>query len=177
MMKQILRVLTLLGIMACLVNGFSTTRAQDSVLNIYNWDDYIDDSTIPEFEEKFGVKVHYDVYDSNETLLAKLQAGATGFDVIFPSDYMIEIMIQLELLEPIDQSKIPNIANIDPLFLDQTFDPGNQYSLPYTWGTAGIGYLADQISEPIESWAVMFDPKYSGRIVMLDDVVRRLGLR
>ena len=85
--------------MTFIVSIPSVTDAEDNVLNVYNWDDYIDDATIPEFEEKFGVKVHYDVYDSNETLLAKLQAGATGFDVIFPSDYMVEIMIQLELLE------------------------------------------------------------------------------
>ncbi|GAK55695.1 extracellular solute-binding protein, family 1 [Candidatus Vecturithrix granuli] len=175
MMKQFLRVLALIVFIVSMASVLSTSYAQDNVLNVYNWDDYIDDSTIPEFEEKFGVKVHYDVYDSNETLLAKLQAGATGFDVIFPSDYMIKIMVQLDLLEPLNKSKIPNIKNVDPLFLDQPFDPGNQYSLPYTWGTAGIGYLADQITESVDSWSVMFDPKYSGRIVMLDDVREALG--
>lgn len=175
-MKYFLGLLTLfVGVMTFIVCVSSVADADDNVLNVYNWDDYIDDATIPEFEEKFGVNVHYDVYDSNETLLAKLQAGATGFDVIFPSDYMVEIMIQLELLEPLDLGKIPNVKHIDPRFLDQAFDPANRYSLPYTWGTAGIGYLSDNVTEPVESWGIMFDPKYSGKIVMLDDVRETLG--
>lgn len=150
--------------------------AEKQVLNVYNWDDYIDEQTIPEFEKAFDVKVNYDVYDSNETLLAKLQAGATGFDVIFPSDYMVEIMIKLGLLAPLDTSKLPNAANIDPAFLNQPFDPANQYSLPFAFGTVGIGYRADKITEPVESWNVLFDPKYEGRIVMLDDVRETLGV-
>lgn len=150
--------------------------AEKQVLNVYNWDDYIDEQTIPEFEKAFNVKVNYDVYDSNETLLAKLQAGATGFDVIFPSDYMVEIMIKLGLLAPLDTSKLPNAAHIDPAFLHQPFDPANQYSLPFAFGTVGIGYRADKITEPVESWNVLFDPKYEGRIVMLDDVRETLGV-
>ena len=153
----------------------SSYAADKAVLNVYNWDDYIDEKTIPEFEEKFGVKVNYDVYDSNESLLAKLQAGASGFDVVFPSDYMIKIMIQLQLLEALDKSLLPNIEFLDPAFLKQSFDPENIFSLPYTWGTAGIGYRADKVEEPVESWSVMFDPKYAGRIVMLDDARETLG--
>jgi len=165
-----LGIAVLIVVMPCV-----THAAGKPVLNVYNWDDYIDEETIPEFEKQFGVTVNYDVYDSNESLLAKLQAGASGFDVVFPSDYMIKIMIQLDLLEPLDTSKIPNIANLDPGLLDQAFDPGNRYSLPYTWGTAGIGYRADKVIGPVESWAIMFDPKYTGRIVMLDDVRETLG--
>ncbi len=165
-----LGIAVLIVVMPCV-----THAAGKPVLNVYNWDDYIDEETIPEFEKQFGVTVNYDVYDSNESLLAKLQAGASGFDVVFPSDYMIKIMIQLDLLEPLDTSKIPNIANLDPGLLDQAFDPGNRYSLPYTWGTAGIGYRADKVTGPVESWAIMFDPKYTGRIVMLDDVRETLG--
>ncbi len=176
MMKKLSIVLVLLGVMTCTVFMLRFANAADKpVLNVYNWDDYIDDETIPEFEEKFGVKVNYDVYDSNETLLAKLQAGASGFDVIFPSDYMVEIMIQLGLLEKLDKSKIPNLANLDPAFLNQGFDPESSYSVPYSWGTAGIGYRSDNITEPVDSWAVMFDPKYEGRIVMLDDARETLG--
>lgn len=149
--------------------------AETQVLNVYNWDDYIDEEILPEFEAKFGVTVNYDFYDSNETLLAKLQAGATGFDVVFPSDYMVEIMIKLKLLEPLDTSKIPNMANLDPRFLDQPFDPGNTYSLPYTWGTAGIGYRADLVTDPVESWAIFWDEKYAGRSVLLDDMRETIG--
>ncbi|PIE33012.1 ABC transporter substrate-binding protein [candidate division KSB3 bacterium] len=175
-MKTRLELMKILGIaLLIVVMPFVAYTVEKPVLNVYNWDDYIDEETIPEFEEKFGVKVNYDVYDSNESLLAKLQAGASGFDVIFPSDYMVNIMIQLDLLEPLDKTQIPNIANLDPALLDQPFDPGNKYSLPYTWGTAGIGYRADKVTEPVESWSVMFDPKYEGRIVMLDDVRETLG--
>ncbi len=164
------------GLLAVLALPIMGNAAEKQVLNIYNWDDYIDEQTIPEFEKAFDVKVNYDVYDSNETLLAKLQAGATGFDVIFPSDYMVEIMSKLGLLEPLDKSKLPNMANLDPVFLDQAFDPGNQYSIPFAFGTVGIGYRSDKITEPVESWNVLFDPKYDGRIVMLDDVRETLGV-
>ena len=175
-MKKLGMGFAVMGMLLLIVSmPFQAQAANKKILNVYNWDDYIDEETIPEFEKKFGVKVHYDMYDSNETLLAKLQAGATGFDVIFPSDYMIEIMIQLGLLEKLDKTKIPNFKNLDQKFLDQPFDPGNEYSVPYTWGTAGIGYRADKISEPVESWVVMFDPQYSGRIVMMDDVRETIG--
>lgn len=173
------RSVILLAVVSCslfiALSALPSLAADKAVLNVYNWDDYIDEETIPEFEKKFGVTVNYDVYDSNESLLAKLQAGATGFDVIFPSDYMVEIMIQLGLLEAFDKSLIPNIELLDPAFLKQPFDPKNQFSLPYTWGTAGIGYRADKVEGTIDSWAVMFDPKNAGRIVMLDDARETLG--
>ena len=169
-------VLTLTGMAAlCVMLSFSARAAGKPVLNVYNWANYIDEQTIPEFEAKFGVTVHYDVYDSNETLLAKMQAGATGFDVIFPSDYMVGIMIKLEMLAPLEKAQLPNLAHIDERFLDQPFDPGNQYSVPYTWGTAGIGYRADKISEPVESWGVLFDEQYAGQIIMLDDMRETIG--
>jgi spermidine/putrescine-binding protein len=165
------------GVLICLVSMPFTVQAKEKkVLNVYNWANYIDEQTIPEFEKKFGVKVNYDVYDGNETLLAKMQAGASGFDVIFPSDYMVGIMIKTGLLAKLDLSKIPNIANIDPQFLKQPFDPENHYSLPYTWGTSGIGYRADKVTEPVTSWSILFDPKYSGRIVLLDDMRETIGL-
>lgn len=176
MKKLWLLLLAVMGGTCLIVNLPFPVSATDKVLNVYNWANYIDEQTIPEFEKKFGVKVNYDVYDGNETLLAKLQAGATGFDVIFPSDYMVGIMISLGLLEPLDKSKIPNLANLDPRFLDQPFDPQNQYSLPYTWGTAGIGYRADKITEPVESWGILFNEQYAGRIVLLDDMRETIGL-
>ena len=175
-MQRYVTVLTTVAVTTVILGMAGLTHANDErVLNVYNWDDYLDDATIPEFEAKFGVKVNYDVYDSNETLLAKLQAGASGFDVIFPSDYMVEIMIQMGLLEPLDKTQIPNLALLDPMFLNQPFDPANAYSVPFTWGTCGIGYRADKISAPPDSWAVMFDPQYAGRIVMLDDSRETLG--
>ncbi len=130
-------------------------------LNVYNWADYIDQDMVAAYEEEFGVDIIYDEYSSNEDLLGKLQAGATGYDVIFPSDYMVAIMIDLGLLSEIDTTKLPNYGNLDPQFLDAPFDPGNQYCVPYYWGTTGIGYRAGNAffeeNEP-DSWAYIFDP-------------------
>ena len=154
---------------------FVGAAEDEKVLNIYNWANYIDEETIPEFEKQFGVKVNYDVYDGNETLLAKLMAGGSGFDLIFPSQYMVEIMIKLNLAAELDKSKIPNAANIDPKFLNQFFDPSNKYSLPYTWGGSCIGYRADKLTETVDSWNILFDPKHAGQIVVLDDMREVMG--
>ncbi len=166
--------MALIGLLTSL--SLAAWAEDDNVLNVYNWANYIDEQTIPEFEKQFGVKVNYDVYDGNETLLAKLMAGGSGFDLIFPSQYMIEIMIKLNLLAEIDQTKIPNAANINPKFMKQVFDPENTYSLPYTWGGICLGYRADKITEPVDSWSILFDEKYAGRIVMLDDMREVMGM-
>ena len=131
-------------------------------LSVYNWADYIDEEVITAYEEEYGVEIIYDTYASNEDLLAKLQAGATGYDVIFPSDYMVAQMIELGLLSEIDTADIPNFANINDDFKDAPFDPGNQHCVPYQWGTTGIGYRAGneffEENTP-DSWAYIFDPE------------------
>lgn len=146
-------------------------------LSVYNWSDYIDEELLAAYEEEYGVSIIYDTYASNEDLLAKLQAGATGYDVIFPSDYMVSQMIELGLLAEIDTNAIPNFANITPDFQDAPFDPGNQHCVPYQWGTTGIAYRAGneffEENTP-DSWAYLFDPavleQYSdGGINVLND--------
>ncbi len=131
-------------------------------LSVYNWSEYIDEEKLAEYEETYGVDIIYDTYASNEDLLAKLQAGAEGYDVIFPSDYMVAIMIDLGLLAEIDTDEIPNFANVDPQFVNAPFDPGNQHCVPYQWGTTGIGYRADNEffqENPPDSWAYLFEPE------------------
>ncbi|MCA9949490.1 MAG: spermidine/putrescine ABC transporter substrate-binding protein [Anaerolineales bacterium] len=131
-------------------------------LSVYNWADYIDQDMIQAYEDEYGVDIIYDEYSSNEDLLAKLQAGATGYDVIFPSDYMVSIMRDLELLHEIDTSQLSNFSNLDPQFLDAPFDPGNKYCIPYYWGTTGIGYRAGYPffeKNPPDSWDYIFDPE------------------
>ena len=131
-------------------------------LSVYNWSDYIDEAMITNYEETYGVDVIYDTFASNEDLLAKLQAGAEGYDVIFPSDYMVAIMIDLGLLSEIDTADVPNFANIDPQFVGAPFDPNNDYCVPYQWGTTGIGYRADVEffqENPPNSWAYVFEPE------------------
>jgi spermidine/putrescine-binding protein len=132
-------------------------------LSVYNWSDYIDESLLTKYQEEYGVRIIYDTYASNEDLLAKLQAGATGYDVIFPSDYMVSQMIELGLLAEIDTAQVSNIGLLDPDFLNPPFDPGNRHCVPYQWGTTGIAYQpahpAFVDGEP-DSWAFLFDPEH-----------------
>jgi spermidine/putrescine-binding protein len=148
-------------------------------LHLYNWSEYIDPEIFDEFEAEFGVKVTEDTFSSNEDLLAKLQAGATGYDIIVPSDYMVKIMTELDLLAEINYDNIPNFANIDEKFRDPPYDPGNKYSIPYQWGTTGIGYDTNVFEEPPNSWAYLFDPElasqYAGRMTMLNDSREVIG--
>ncbi|MEP7287231.1 MAG: spermidine/putrescine ABC transporter substrate-binding protein [Chloroflexota bacterium] len=146
----------------------------DKELNVYNWADYIDADLLTEYQSKYNVKINYDNFASDEELLAKIQAGATGYDVIFPDDYMVARMIELNLLGKIDKANIPNIENIDPYNLNAWYDPGNLYCIPWQWGTTGIAYLAS-LEKPPTSWAALFDPvqaKYyseHGGINLLDN--------
>ncbi len=148
-------------------------------LHIYNWSEYIDPEIYEEFEQEFSVKVIEDTFSSNEDLLAKLQAGATGYDIIVPSDYMVAIMIELDLLAEINYDNIPNFKNIDAKFKDPPYDPGNKYSVPYQWGTTGIGYNADLFEEAPDSWSYIFDEKmvseYAGKMTMLNDSREVIG--
>ncbi|MEW6661922.1 MAG: polyamine ABC transporter substrate-binding protein [Bacillota bacterium] len=145
-------------------------------LNVYNWSDYLPEDIIREFEQEFGVKVNYDTYASNEELLAKLQMGASGYDLVFPSDYMVEIMVQLNLLEPLNHNNIPNAKHLDPNFLNLPFDQGNKYSLPYLWGTTGLAVNTAKVAEEITSWEELWNPKYKGKIALLNDSRETLGL-
>jgi spermidine/putrescine-binding protein len=157
----------------------ATTPPLAKELHVYNWSEYIDPQIYQAFEDEYGVKVVEDTFASNEDLLAKLQAGATGYDLIVPSDYMVAIMIELDLLAPLNYDNIPNFSNIDARFQDPPYDPGNQYSVPYQWGTTGIGYNADLFEEPPESWGYLFDPDmaapYAGKISMLNDSREAIG--
>ena len=130
----------------------------DAELSVYNWEDYIDEQILRDYEERYGVRIVYDTYASNEDLLTKLQAGAAGYDVIFPSDYMVTQMIELGLLAEIDVSAMPNFANIGAEFKDPPYDPGNRFCIPYQWGMTGIAYRNGRFEEPPDSWAYLFDP-------------------
>jgi spermidine/putrescine transport system permease protein len=140
-------------------------------LNIYTWSGYISPRVVRGFEREFNCRVNYDLYDSNEALLAKLQAGNVNYDLVVPSDYMVEILLRQGLLAQLDKARLPEVwAHAEPRFLNLPFDPGNQYSAPCAWGTTGLAYRGDLIKEPVESWAVMFDPRFAGRILVLDDM-------
>lgn len=144
--------------------------------NLYAWSEYVPQDLLDAFSQEYGVKVNYDTYSSNEELLAKLQAGASGYDVIIPSDYMVTIMANLGLLEPIDLNHIPNFANIDERFKNPSFDPGNKYSVPYQWGTVAIAVNTEKVQRPITRFADLWDPMFRNNLVALDDEREIIGM-
>jgi len=148
-------------------------------INFYNWTDYIDPDVLTQFTEECGVEVIYDTFSSNEDLLAKLQAGATGYDLIVPSDYMVTIMLQLGLLRELDHANIPNLAHLNASFRSTPYDPDNQYTVPYQWGTAGLGYDGDALDTPPTSLAAIFDPaqaeQHAGKLSLLNDAREVIG--
>ena len=145
---------------------FSESRP---VLHYFTWSDYVGPELIQEFEQREGVKVVIDTFSSNEELLAKLQSGATGYDVAVPSDFMVAIMIQQGLLSELDGQALPNASLLEPHLQALPFDPERRYSVPYLWGSVGIGYDSAVIPTPPDSWAILWDPRYKGRISMLND--------
>jgi spermidine/putrescine transport system substrate-binding protein len=112
-------------------------------LHIYNWSDYIADDTVPNFEKEFGVKVTYDTYESNEEMVAKLQAGATGYDIVVPSGYIIPVMVAADMITPINKKYLTNFNNISPIFRNLPTDAGNKHTVPWQWGTTGFAYRND----------------------------------
>lgn len=135
-------------------------------MSVYNWTDYIGDTTLADFQASSGIKVVYDVFDSNETLEGKLLAGRTGYDVVVPSNHFLARQAQAGAFLPLDRSKLPNWKHLDPKLLKQLEqdDPGNQYAVPYLWGTNGIGYNVEKVKaalgvDRIDSWAVLFEPE------------------
>ncbi|MEM7178405.1 MAG: spermidine/putrescine ABC transporter substrate-binding protein [Pseudomonadota bacterium] len=147
-----------------------SARAASGKVNFYNWDTYIGETTIDDFTKATGIDVQYDLYADNDELFAKLKNGNPGYDLIVPTNDYVERMIEAGMLEPLDHSKIPNIKNLDPAFLDRPFDPNRKYSLPYMWGTIGIGYRKSAVKSTPDSWAdLLTSDEYAGRIALLGD--------
>jgi spermidine/putrescine transport system substrate-binding protein len=138
-------------------------------LHIYNWSDYIAENTVPNFEKEFGVKVTYDTYESNEEMVAKLQAGASGYDIIVPSGYIIPVLVATDLIVPVNKKYLTKLANISPIFQNLPSDPGSKHTVPWQWGTTGIAYRNDKIKTPIDSWAVFADKQFAKKMTMMDD--------
>jgi spermidine/putrescine transport system substrate-binding protein len=142
-------------------------------LHFYNWTDYIDPDILTSFEQEYGVKVIMDLYDANEDMIAKVRSGNSGYDIVVPSDYAVDTMIQEKLLAPLDKALLPNITNLKKQNLDLYYDKGNTYSLPYFFGISGLAYNKSKFTTAPDSWAALFDPaqieKYKGEFSMLDD--------
>jgi len=151
-------------------------RQSVRTLHLFAMSDYFPAKVLEGFEKKFNAKVQYDNFSNNEELLAKFQAGAQGYDVIVPSDYMVRALIAGGYLTELDHFKIPNLKNVGKDFVDVPFDPGNKYSVPYTWGTTGLVYNSKFVKEPFTSMRQFFDARYKGKISLLDDPREVYGL-
>ncbi len=143
---------------------------QERVVHLVNYSDYMDETILADFEKETGITVTVDYFNSNEEILAKLQLGATGYDIIVPATYMVEIMTREGLLAPIDFSNVPNARYIDPQFRTLFYDPEGKYCVPYAYGFVGITYNTRLVTEKIDSWWVMWDPRHSGKLLMTDDM-------
>jgi spermidine/putrescine transport system substrate-binding protein len=149
---------------------------EEKKLNFYNWDTYIGETTLADFKESTGNEVKMDLFADNDELFAKLKEGNPGYDVIVPTNDNLERMILAGMVMPLDHSKLPNMANIDAPFKDAAFDPGRKHSVPYMWGTLGIGYRKSKVEGAVDSWKYLLDdPKYAGRISLLGDAQNVIG--
>ncbi|MBD0267375.1 MAG: spermidine/putrescine ABC transporter substrate-binding protein, partial [Cyanobacteria bacterium Co-bin8] len=147
-------------------------------LNIYTWADYVDDELTARFTEETGIRAVVDIYDSNETMLAKLQAGGgNAYSILYPSDYMVAQMLEMDLLTELDQSRIKGKENLLDQWTDPVYDPGNAHSVPYSWGTTGLLYNRELVTGSVEDWSYLWDNKesLSRRITLLDDVRETMG--
>ena len=145
-------------------------------ISVYNWGDYIEPEVIDIFEAETGIKVIYETFETNEDMYAKIAMGGSSYDVIVPSEYMVERMMQENLLQKIDWSHVPNIANIDPRFIQESEEEGYGYSVPYTWGTMGILYNTEAVLEPPTSWKTLMDETYKMDMFMLNSPRDTLGI-
>lgn len=173
MKKKILSILLSLVMIFSLV---SCKKDIKDVVYVYNWGEYIDESLLRDFEKETGIKVVYEVFEQNEDMYMKLKNGGSNYDVVVPSDYMIERMISENMLEEIDREKIPNFKNITEDFLNEDYDPEGKYSIPYLWGTVGIVYNSKLIDEKVDSWHILWDKKYKDEIIMMNSTRDSIGV-
>ena len=173
MKKTPIYVLLLTAFLALALTGCGKgASGENGEVIVYNWGEYIDPDTITMFEEETGIKVVYDEYETNEIMYPKVEAGATAYDVLCPSDYMIQKLIENDLLQEINFDNIPNVKNIGQQYFDQSqeFDLENKYSVPYCFGTVGILYNKTMVDDPVDSWSILWDEKYADNILMQDSV-------
>lgn len=161
------KVLLILAVLVLVTLGLTACRDRPTIY-VYNWGDYIDEDIIADFEAETNLRVVYDTYATNEDMYVKIKSGGSSYDVIFPSDYMLTRMLEEDMLAELDLASIPNAQHIEERFLGLEYDPENMYSLPYTWGTVGILYNTTMVDEVVDSWDILWDPKYSKEILMLD---------
>ncbi len=172
MKRNCLLVLIFAGLLCLMLSGCGNKDA----LLVYNWGDYIDPDVLDRFEADTGIHVKYTTFETNEDMYTKISSGGASYDLLIPSDYMIERMINEGLLAELDYDNIPNARYTDETLLNADFDPDNKYSVPYMWGTVGICYNTTKVTETVDSWNILWDPKYEQDIFMLDSPRDSLGV-
>ncbi|RXJ67662.1 spermidine/putrescine ABC transporter substrate-binding protein PotD [Halarcobacter ebronensis] len=151
--------------------------AKEKVLYVYNWSEYMPDSVLQDFTKETGIEVKYSTYDSNEAMYAKVKTtGTSSYDILVPSTYFVNKMSREGLLAKIDKTKIPNYKNLDSKLLSKPFDPNNEYSIPYLWGSTGISYNASLVKEKVDSWAELWNPTYKNSVLLNDDMREVFGM-
>lgn len=175
MKKRILAMMAAILMLAAAMGGCGASgdASKKITLNILNWGDYIEEDLIDRFEEQYGIGINYIFADSNEEMYASISTEGSDYDMIFPSDYLVERLISEGRLQKIDYGKLPNAKYLDEKFMNRgeaDYDPGNLYSVPYTWGTLGILYNTKYVTKPVTSWDILWDEDYAGEIYMYDSM-------
>ena len=169
-MKKILALLLVLTL--CL----PLCAQAEEVVNVFNWVDYIDESVIKQFEEETGIKVNYMSFTTNEDMMVQVEASPSAFDVCFPSEYIVERMMEKDMLAEINYDNIPNAKYLLDNLRDPSYDAGNTHSLPYMWGTVGILYNTTMVDDTVDSWGILWDQKYANNVFMLDSIRDSMGI-
>ena len=178
---KILLIILTLAILVPVFMFSGCGQTDKQIVNVYNWGEYISDTSgdlnvLKEFEAKTGIKVNYTTYATNEELYSKLKSGGANYDVVIPSDYMINRLINEDMLEKINYENIPNYENIMEEYKNLDFDPTNEYSVPYTWGTVVLIYNTKYVTKPVDSWDILWDEEYKGKIVMFHNSRDAFGI-
>lgn len=173
-MKKIILALSVLMLLTLSACG-KKDQAKEEIY-VYNWGEYIDPSILKDFQKETGIKVNYDTYASNEDLYIKMTQSQDKYDVIVPSDYMIERLIKEDLIQEINFDNIPNFSGVEDILKNPSFDPENKYSVPYFWGTVGIVYNKKEVTDKVDSWDILWNEKYKDQIIMYNSQRDTLGL-
>jgi len=175
-LKKIITLITVCLLCTTILAACGKKAGSNGVVNVYNWGEYIDESILRDFEEETGITVNYDTFDTNEGLYSVLSMGGVDYDVIIPSDYMVSRMIDEGMLEKLDFGNIPNISLISDEYKNREYDPTGEYTVPYLGGVTGIIYNSAVIKDEITNWSALFNPDYSGQILMFDNSRDAVGI-
>lgn len=175
-MEKSSKMMAVILLISLIIMASGCGPSSKSVLNVYNWGDYIDETVLEDFEAQYNIKVNYDTFTTNEDMYVKLNAGGSSYDLIIPSDYMINRMINEDKLEKLNFDNIPNYQYIASTFKNLEYDPQNEYSVPYMWGTVGILYNKKMVPSKPDSWEILWDEKYAKQILMIDSQRDSIGI-